>query len=485
VNRRLLAQVSVLSSAHYISQALFLVRGLLLARILGPAAFGIWAAMRLVLLGGRFTHFGSVPGMVQHASRAQGQGEEELATRYRDAAAFVNLLGGAVVSIGLGLWLWFRGPSGWLAVPFLLFALNLYEFHLASLRSRRRFTAAAAARVAFALLSTGVGVWAALAYGLGGFLVALGGSYGLVLVVSTVATRTRPRPTWDRRRAAELVRFGSPVLASDALQVLLWNTDKLLIWLFVGSEMLGMYAVPATIAAAVMLLPLAISRVLHPHLAVELGKSPDPSGVWPSLEQGTVLLAQVACPVLGLLFLGLHLPIRWWLAPYLPAIEPGLVLVLATFFPIVASVPATILIALGAQKRLLVIRIFAVAVSAAAIAGALASRGTLVAVALAAAAGFLTQSAFTMAGALRVTGLPARRAATLLAGVVGPFLLLVLLLLGVTRAVPDDPSSWSRDVAATAARAVIVAAVLVPLAIGTARRRGLAGHTPVGLETTS
>ena len=169
----------------------------------------------------------------------------------------------------------------------------------------------------------------------------------------------------------------------------------------------------------------------------------------------------------------IHLPIRWLLPKYDAAIEPGMILVLATFFPIVSSVPATVLVSLGAQRRVVAIRAFAAAVAATAIFSMIAAGRGFAGVAVGTSLGFAVQALLMLAASTRATGLPRGRAVGFGIRMLLPWGALILLLAGVFRVVPDVTGSPGGDLAATAVRGGIVALLTVPWALRAARKFGL------------
>ena len=259
-------------------------------------------------------------------------------------------------------------------------------------------------------------------------------------------------------------------MAGEFLMVMLWNVDKLMLWWLVGTRALGVYAVQAYITNGVLLLSRAIYQVLHPHMAEHVGREGGVKTIQPYLERGTLLLVQLACPVIGLLYLVLHLPIRWWLPEYTDAIEPGRILILMAFFSVTAVVPSTVLVSLGAQRRLVAIRAFAVTLSLAALSHVLRSGGDFVDVALAASVGLVTYPVLTVGTALRHARLKIARVVRFLAWLVLPLTMLVVSLWGMTQVIPDAASSWQEDVLFTLARCAVIAAIFIPWAVWSNRR---------------
>lgn len=84
--------------------------------------------------------------------------------------------------------------------------------------------------------------------------------------------------TWRRDRAAgalpmtDLVRFCAPVLGSECLTAIRLNLDKVLVWMMLGVETLGIYyfAFNAGIGLS-LVLTTALSSSLYPHLAALSG----------------------------------------------------------------------------------------------------------------------------------------------------------------------------------------------------------------------
>ena len=457
MKKRLLFDLSYASAANYLSEAFYVVRGLVLAGVLGPASFGIWTSMRLVMTLGAYSHLGVHGGMLQRSAYLDGAGDGERAEACRGVAAAVSLVGSvAFAAVLVAIVAGSRGPAAlWIVLAVVLVARNGYQLHRVALRSRGSHTHASSAGVAAAALSTVAGLAAALLFGLGGFLVALAGSHVVVLATSVLLGHSFPRPILDRGRAAELIGIGFPIMLSGLLHVVLWNLDKLLLWILAGSVALGTYAIQSYVTAAMMLFPQALSRVLHPHLVGEIGRERSDAVARPYLEQGSILLSLLVCPLVGLLCLTLHLPLRWWLPEYTAAIDPGRILVLATFFPIVATVSATVLVSLGRQRTLLGATLFAVVLTAFCLTWVLLGDGGFVAVALGTALGFVARSALTAIAAWRASGRPSG-APRFVARTLGPYVLLLGLVAAAVGLVPDAAESWRADLLRTALRCAIV-----------------------------
>jgi hypothetical protein len=226
-----------------------------------------------------------------------------------------------------------------------------------------------------------------------------------------------------------------------------------------------------------MLLPSAVSEVLYPHLVSIVGRTKSPAAVMPYLRTGSLLLAGIAAPVVAVACLAIHFPFRWWLPDYAAAIAPGTVLVLASFFPVVATVSDWVLISLGGQRRLMTISALAVIVSVIAVGGSLLAGGGLVAVAAATSVALFVRSILTIGSALRMAGADGASEARLwvqLAMVYGS----VLAVVALGFLIPDSTSSWQADLVRTVARAALALVLLAPWSVITLRRMANRAKVP-------
>ena len=127
--------------------------------------------------------------------------------------------------------------------------------------------------VGFALLSTAGGLLCAYLYGFVGFLIALSFSYLCMILYVSGANPREIKPSWDTVWHLKLIRTGFPIMASGALFILLLNVDKIIIWIFMQRQDLGIYAIQSYITNFIMLAPGAVAMVLFPSMMEQIGKS--------------------------------------------------------------------------------------------------------------------------------------------------------------------------------------------------------------------
>ena len=426
-----LQNISWLSAAEYLSEAFYFVRGIMLAALISPQAFGIWSLMGIVVRFLPYAPLGSLQGVLQLAPKAEGADDTTTAEGYRATAVALSLMAAALVVATL---LVFASSSVapdnfpvWFVFAIALLPMQMHDIQAFMLRSQERFVAVGAAKFGLAASTMLFGVFAVWHFGLLGFLIAVACSYVFVTVLTFRLAQVPQQPILERAKARQLVKTGSRVLAAEILLTLLQNMDKILVVTLLGSHALGLYAIPAYIVHASLLMPQAVTTVLYFRLTSTLGNNPSPAVAWPYLERITIVVACVSCPALAFLSLVLHLPIEWWLPDYVAAIAPGRILILVAFLPIVATLPATVLISLDAQKQLIAIRVLAVIVSIICIFAAIQYNGELASVALATAPGFAFLALTTLFTALKKSGLPAPRRIRVMLAALMPYAALLLL----------------------------------------------------------
>jgi O-antigen/teichoic acid export membrane protein len=443
---------------------LFLLRGFVLARVLGPALFGLWTQLKITLLFLQYGQLGTHEAMLREVPLALGTGNEPRAHRIESSVLGFNLTSSAVLTTAivlLALALTRDSTTtfpAWLLLAALFPLSQLYWYIHLQLRARRRFNRVSLLMVAFALLSTVIGLLAAAYAGLQGFLVALAASYAGVILLTNPGGLPVCRPALDLPLLRSLLRTGLPIMASGAALILLWNVDKLAIWQLMSRESLGIYALPAYVLTSVTLLPEALAAVLYPRFLERLAQEGTASALEGHFARPTLLICHLACPVVGVLFLALHLPIVWLLPDYAPGILPGRVLVAALFFMVVTRIPCVLLLSLKKQTILLLLTTMAATIGAVSVITLIWSGWGLVGAAAGAAISYVVYFGMTITASLVALRIPVRRALSLLAAILLPLGVTVVAVALALLALPrSTPGSWP-DLASTLGGSLIVVA---------------------------
>jgi O-antigen/teichoic acid export membrane protein len=450
---------------------------------LDPARLGVYTGLRLYLDQTNRTSLGIGLGAVQEIPILRAAGRADEARRLADVAYTTNSLTCFAYALALCLWAWLR--RAWLADDPLaaewtwglaavagLTLLKRYEsFLTAVLRAHREFALTTELDVLDAVVSL-IAFTAGLAVGgFWGLLGAVGIILGLKIAYLHARSPLRFRWSWDLAAAGRLMRVGLPILANTAVFGAVLNVDRVLIlWRVAdGARAVGLYSIAILGTSWSLDLAGRIVLVVYTSLQTTLGRTCDRALVarqaaLATEAQATPLAAGSAVAYLvGPLVLGSLLPRYADGLPALRPLLPGMVL-LGLAWPARQS-----LITVGQPYRLCLATTAGLAITA--VAGWIgADRAGIVGVAsgmsLGYAAVYLITSAVAFSGPLGWRGwiVHLRRLATTLAWLAGGAWLAGHLPIG-------NEGDW----AALAARALILAAWMLPALVCWGRRHHWGG----------
>lgn len=332
----ILRSVVWMTSSGFVSALLTVLRGLLFARILGPASYGTWGFLSTIQNMSVYADLGVGQVVARDLPRALANGRTRSAASLialaRIWTASACLMLGVILSVLWPLMRWPAAPGWAILVPLMLSAMGLYVtagiVETGSMAFRRIATFAAVTGT-MALLG---GVAASLLFGVSGLVASQTVVYGGAGLVAIALRPAKPRLSelrvaW-RRAVGEGWRLLLPGLG---LQVFV-SVDVLVVASAFASESIGLYSVAllgSTMVAGV--LASGVASVAGPRL---LGETADPGGerpsamVWgPPAALATVLAP--ACCVAALLtpwVLGVLLP------QYAKAAAPAVILFAAAYY---------------------------------------------------------------------------------------------------------------------------------------------------------
>lgn len=311
------------------SRVPLLMLELTLARVLGPATYGIWSVVQTLATYGNFLHLGVAssltrrePGLIAkgqrvelRANRAAAYGFQSLVVAAVVAAYFLLREVLPAVPARLG------GFEIGLAVIVVIFAQQITITAQSSALNEYFVSAAAAARLVFAFIFLGLGLlaarterpilWLTLAWSLA--LVA-----GLVML-RALSPGVLTMPALDLRRSRALLVDGFPIMLQGLLRFGLMSIDRLAVFLVASPQALGFYGIGSLGAGVTGLFGAMVARVSLPtilRLRVRSDATPEVVREFDRLlKLIQVLTVAVVLPVCAFSPLFLHL--------FLPAYKPA------------------------------------------------------------------------------------------------------------------------------------------------------------------
>lgn len=265
-------------------QVVRVVAGLVAARVLGPATWGEWYVLNLVLAYGAVTHLGALNAMSRDVPAALGRGDASLSSRLASTSLSMTLVGsvlGAAFVASLAALVPLGVEASLVAlVGALLIGQQLYTFVVANLRARVKFPAASRLQLVLSGAYFVCAVAGVLAFGLWGFVLGM-----LVAYAVTVGTGWRYlqglRPSLDRDIVRRLVASGLPILLVGVANTVFTTVDRWIVLGRLGQYELGLYSLAIMALNAMALLPQVVSQQVYPRIAFAWAKN----GSVPEVEQ--------------------------------------------------------------------------------------------------------------------------------------------------------------------------------------------------------
>jgi O-antigen/teichoic acid export membrane protein len=315
----------------------------------------------------QYIRLGTNEAMLREFPYAVGRGEQQFAQRMEAVVSGFNLLSAVILSLLIMAgFLLFKSTGAernhfiWAAFLVIFLANQIYWFIHLQFQAKRKFNALSKMTFGFAFFSTLLGVLMAYCFGIYGLLAGLALSYITMIVSSGEGRSPLPKPAWDTLLVWNLIKIGLPIMLSQALYILLLNVDKLIIWISMQKEDLGIYSIQSYIINIIILFPTVVSMVLYPNLMENLGKNQHANNLQDYLTKTTQILAYVVAPLLGVLFIIIHLPIQWLLPQYVSAVVPSQILISSSFFLVISRMSAVILISVNRKTLLITMTLLAI-----------------------------------------------------------------------------------------------------------------------------
>ena len=331
------------------------VRALVLAPLLGPAAFGVWALFRLGVRYAMFAALGVNRGLEREAVRervgAVAAADPVEASR---AAVGFNLLVFGTLALALLV------ASGFTSNPTTVLALRglgaavlgnqLTVYALVQLRASGKLRSYAKVEVALAWLHLVFSGGLAWRWGLAG---AITGFVCADLVALALVVRQVPfRPSLSRPAIRRLLAVGFPVMLAGATSIALATADRLVVAAVAGTVVLGYYAFAASIGGLASSAAWVIRTVILPDVYSYAARAGTRPAVRHHLE-ATVLPFAILFPLLlGFAALGIGPSVLLLLPRFAEAVPPARIFIFTGVTFGLTTLGALAVVAADRQRRL-------------------------------------------------------------------------------------------------------------------------------------
>lgn len=356
------------STSTILSSGTRFVVNLVAARVLGPAQFGIWNTLNLILLYGPVLLLGVPNGMNRDVPLFRGRGDMAGVARIRSATLGFAIVASVVVGCLIVATSGYFSPAGEWVLPLqstavLFFASQVYNYWQMYLKSDARFSEMSKQQVWYSLLFPATVIPMLLWLGLTGYVLGQAITALLVSLLIVSSMRLRPVLSIDWQEVWRLARAGFPIMAVGLLHSLLTTVDRWVILTFLNVEQLGFYSLVIIITSTLMLLPTVVAQQVYPRMAETYGRTNAVSSLTRLVRLQVICAGMITVPVVLVIFLALPWFVNAFLPAYVPGIDAARVALLGLFFLPLSGGFGNMLNTLGKQVYYMLVQGLAVMVN--------------------------------------------------------------------------------------------------------------------------
>jgi O-antigen/teichoic acid export membrane protein len=320
----LLQRVAAYSASRGVTEGLLGARGLLLATLLGPAAFGAWALLRLSMRYASFAALGVFRGLELEMLGAERRHQPGEAPAAGAALGFILVESGTLAGLAIAVSFLVADPSHALVLRGFAAAVVLeqgYTYALVWTRVRMSLRRYASLEMANAGLQMVCAVSLAWIWGLAGAFAGMALASGLALLLAANWVEFRPafRPALLRK----LLGVGIPLTASMLLATALYTADRWIVAALGGATLLGYYAFAASISDVTGSFAWVVRTVVFPEVYGHAQASGAAAALERHFDRAVLPFARLYPPVLGAMACVLGPVVAWVLPQYAEAIAPA------------------------------------------------------------------------------------------------------------------------------------------------------------------
>jgi O-antigen/teichoic acid export membrane protein len=345
------------SASAVVSQALGLIAGFWVARLLGPSDFGVWNAVSLVLVYGAYLELGALSAMGRDLPFHHGQHDVEKAATLEGAARRVTIFGAFLAALLVIAFSLLPAHSlkmalGLQAMAVVLILQQVYTYHRVVLRSHNYFTELSQQQVLLAVVSSGLAILFVLFGGLVGRLIAAILAQALIVLYALHRNPWLAVPKFDLSDVWSVLRVGLPILLSGFILSLLATIDRLMVITFLGEKQLGYFGLALLLTSVVSLIPAMASQVLYPRITHQFGSTGrNVESLRAFVLTPPAILSALLPVLIGSLYLSLPLVISVLLPAYIPGIAAARIVIIGIFFFGILGLTDYFLVTIGKLRQ--------------------------------------------------------------------------------------------------------------------------------------
>lgn len=354
------------TSSVFYQGSRFIVR-LVAAGILGPATYGLWNMLNLVLVYSSIIHMGVTNAMNRDVPLFKGKGDLYKVEEIRQVTLGFMSLSTLMACIGMVIGALFIANLtlrvSLQLMALLLFCTQIYSYLQVYLKSDRQFNQMSYQQFAFAGILPAIAIPLALIYALPGYIL---GQAVAILIISFFIIKVIPfdfKPKFNTQETVRLIKVGFPIMAVGLLYGFLTTADRWVIASFLGVEQLGYYSLAIMAMGFLSLVPIVIAQQIYPRMAETFGNTSSYSALKKWILRQIIMALSVTVPLVIGVYLIFPLIVERFLPAYMPGITAMKILLIGLLFLPLAGGFGNFLNTVGKQIYYMTVQGFAVLVN--------------------------------------------------------------------------------------------------------------------------
>lgn len=339
---------------------------ILAARVLGPAVYGLWATVQLMVNYNNFTQFGFISALAREEPRLLAAGKFRQLSLFRNVVFSSCMLLSIIVIVAClfilrSLDIYDSGNKNeeiifYISISLIFFFQQIYIFWQTSLQNKLEFKLLSAGKILYSVVFALFIFLTIRQFGLLGCLVAWVIGYAAALIFYHFSrTELIPKLFLNAKIALYLFRLGFPIFLAGMLRLGLSTLDKWFVLATLGKTWFGYYNVTAAFLLLTVTLSGVLSRVFSPLLMRMISKETSKKDLLENSLTRTDQCSTFISLLTGLLAISVQ-PFIWFVVPdYAEGNISGFILIFAGHFMGIVQFLTAHFVAVKQQMRLLVL----------------------------------------------------------------------------------------------------------------------------------
>jgi len=364
--KEIIRDTSIFTVARYSAYFFTVLTGLVIAKVLGPASFGVYSALMLIVVYSQYSHLGLLFAMTKKVPFYRGK------KQYNKVKETENIVfsGTMIIILFLSLVLiiasfFIRNVSvdtinGMRIIAGIVILQQIFYFYQHYLRAEKKFSVMGKILLIYSITYFIFIIALIMKFRLEGVFIAMLLAYIMAIFYLSKKDEFKLNIKFMPKKTIQLIKIGLPLLTMGIMTLFFISIDKIMIIKFMDKLQLGYYSFAAIVAGIVGFIPQSMNLILFPYIVEKYGEKENKNHIKNYLFQPTLILSYLMPIIIGLVFITAPVAIYYVLPKYLPGIIPFKILICAAFFMSITLPASSFLITINKERKIILFQAISV-----------------------------------------------------------------------------------------------------------------------------